>query len=159
MPFFWPMRASSWNQISTGLPLGRSARWALSVRAKFFISLDDLAVLARVTRAGADVREPEFLQRRADITLLIGDAEAFFDEFLKVDAPPAHDAFDSPIRAGLHDPRQLHLLLRRQARLRPAVPGILETVRASLVEAVTPVPQRLPVHAADPGGFLTAHPV
>ena len=24
-PFFWPMRASSWNQISIGLPLGR---WA-----------------------------------------------------------------------------------------------------------------------------------
>jgi hypothetical protein len=30
------MRASSWNQISTGLPLATWARWALSVTAKFF---------------------------------------------------------------------------------------------------------------------------
>lgn len=33
-PFFWPMRASSWYQISTGLRSATSARWALSVAAK-----------------------------------------------------------------------------------------------------------------------------
>ena len=34
--FFWPMRASSWNQISIRLPFGRCPTWALSVWAKFF---------------------------------------------------------------------------------------------------------------------------
>ena len=35
-PFFCPSLASSWNQISTRLVLGRPARWAASVRGKFF---------------------------------------------------------------------------------------------------------------------------
>ena len=56
--------------------------------------MTDLAVLARVTRAGADVGEPEFLQQRADVTFVISDAEAVFDELLKVDAAPPHDAVD-----------------------------------------------------------------
>ncbi len=30
------LRASSWNQISTGVISGRLSRWALSVREKFF---------------------------------------------------------------------------------------------------------------------------
>lgn len=49
-------------------------------REVFFIRLDDLAVLARMTRAGADVGEAEFLQQRPDVTLVIVDAEAFLDE-------------------------------------------------------------------------------
>src|SRR5215218_7243066 len=36
IPFFWPRRISSWNQISTGLLVERWARWALSVVGKFF---------------------------------------------------------------------------------------------------------------------------
>jgi hypothetical protein len=35
-PFFWPMRASSWNQISIRVSVGRPSRWVLSVREKFF---------------------------------------------------------------------------------------------------------------------------
>jgi hypothetical protein len=38
------------HQISIGVSLGKSQRCALSVRAKFFIRLDDPAVLGRVTR-------------------------------------------------------------------------------------------------------------
>ena len=32
----WPIRASSWNQISVGLPLARSGICAVTVAAKFF---------------------------------------------------------------------------------------------------------------------------
>ena len=35
-PFFCPNLATSWNQISTRLVLGRAAMWAASVRGKFF---------------------------------------------------------------------------------------------------------------------------
>ena len=35
-PFFCPNLASSWNQISSRLVLGRAAMWASSVRRKFF---------------------------------------------------------------------------------------------------------------------------
>ena len=35
-PFFCPNRASSWNQISTRVALGRPAMWAASVQGKFF---------------------------------------------------------------------------------------------------------------------------
>ena len=45
-PFFWPMRASSWNQSSIGLRFGRWARWAFSVVAKLFKSLDRALVRA-----------------------------------------------------------------------------------------------------------------
>jgi hypothetical protein len=36
MPFFWPMRASSWNQISIGLSCGRWPRCAFRVAGKSF---------------------------------------------------------------------------------------------------------------------------
>jgi hypothetical protein len=35
-PFFWPMRASSANQISSGAVSGRPSRGAFSARGKFF---------------------------------------------------------------------------------------------------------------------------
>jgi hypothetical protein len=33
---FWPTRASSWNQISSGLPRAAAGRAAATVSAKFF---------------------------------------------------------------------------------------------------------------------------
>jgi hypothetical protein len=36
VPFFWPMRASSWNHSSTFVRGGRSQRCAFSVRGHFF---------------------------------------------------------------------------------------------------------------------------
>jgi hypothetical protein len=106
------MRASSWNQISTGLPAGRSARWALSVTRKFFFELrHDPLILRRVARAGADVREAELVQDLADRALVVDHAEALADEALQVDPAPAHDAMHDPIRADLDELRQVGLLL------------------------------------------------
>ncbi len=34
--FFWPRRISSWNQISTGVALGRRLTFAATCRGKFF---------------------------------------------------------------------------------------------------------------------------
>ena len=52
---------------------------------------------------------------------------------------------------------QFRLLRWGQARLGATVPGILEPVRASRVEAVNPVTQGLAVHAAGPGRIFPAH--
>jgi hypothetical protein len=153
------MRASSWNRISTGVPLGRSAGWAFSVRAKFFVSLDDFAVLRRVARPGAHMRKAEFLHERPHMALMVVDAEALPDDALQIDPPPAHHAVDGPVRPGLHDLRQFRLLPGRLPRVIAAVPMVLQTIGTFCIETMHPVPQRLPVHAADPCRIRPAHPV
>ena len=45
------------------------------------------------------------------MALMIGDAEAFLDDLLKIDASPAHDTVDGRIGAGLDNLRQLGELL------------------------------------------------
>jgi hypothetical protein len=60
-PFFWPMRASSWNQISIRVSVGRS----------FFKSLDDFGVLTGMARARAHMGKAQLLEQRSDIALVI----------------------------------------------------------------------------------------
>ena len=158
-PFFCPILASSWNQIPTGLPGGRSARWALSVRWKFFVRIDDLATPRRVTRARAYVRKAKLLEQPADMAPVIGNAEALLDDMLEVDAPPAHDTIGGGIGTDLDDSGQFGLLVRRQARGWSAIPGIFQPVRPGDIEPVHPVAQCLPVHAANPGRIGPAHPI
>ena len=81
------------------------------MRGKFFISLDDLAILLRVLRAGADVGEAQGLQELADGLLVVVDAIALGDHLLQIDPAPAHHAMHGAIRAGL-DQRRQFLLLR-----------------------------------------------
>ena len=38
IPFFWPMRASSWNQISTGLPLATPGLMSIQRSRKVFLN-------------------------------------------------------------------------------------------------------------------------
>jgi hypothetical protein len=71
-----------------------------------------------MARACADVRKSELLQDLAHRALVIDDAEALGDDALQVDAPPAHDLVQSPVRAGLDEFRQRRLLLCREARRR-----------------------------------------
>lgn len=103
--------------------------------------------------------EAEFLQQLTDIAFVIDNPEALLDDALQIEAPPAHHAVDRRVGAGLHDPRQFRLLLRRQPRLGAAIPGVLQPLRTGIVEAVHPIAQGLPVHAADPGRIRPAHPV
>jgi hypothetical protein len=90
---------------------------------------------------------------------MVVDAEALPDDTLQIDPPPAHHAVDGGVRPGLHDLRQFRLLPGRQPRVIAAVPMVLQTIGTFCIETMHPVPQRLPVHAADPCRILPAHPV
>ena len=103
-----------------GLSSGTPSRWALKSRGKFLESLDNLGVLAGMARTRADMGEAELLQQRPDITFAIIDPEAVLDDALKIDAPPAHDAVDFPVRSGLDDRGEFGLVCRREAPIRAA---------------------------------------
>ncbi len=147
------MRASSWNQISTGVCGGRAARCAFSVLRSFFVSLYDPLVLRGVARPCADVGEAELLQKRPDVALVKIDAEALLDDALKIDASPTHNAVFLAIRPSLDEACEFGQLLRRQTRLGAFRPVIEKAFRPGGVEAMNPVAQRLPIHAADLGRF------
>ena len=128
-------------------------------RRSFFERLDRALVLPRVTRAGADMREAEPLEELADRALVVGDPEALQDHALQVDPAPAHDPVHGPVRPGLDEFCDLGPLLGREARLGSLRPAVQETVGAVRVETMNPVPQRLPVHPADPGRLRPVHAV
>ena len=102
---FWPIRASSWNHISIGVPAGSSYRWALSVREKFLVSRDDLGVLTWMLWVCAHVREAELLQQRSDIAFAIVDAQALGDDVLQTDAVPAQALNEWNFQPGLSSMR------------------------------------------------------
>jgi hypothetical protein len=141
-----------------GFRMAMSPTGALSVAGKFFERLDRPLILSRVTRTGADVREAERLQL-ADRAFMIGDPEALADHPLQVDPAPAHDPVYGPVRTRLDEFREFGPLLRREARLGSLGPAVQKTVRTVCVEPMHPVPQRLPVHPADPGRLRPVHPV
>jgi hypothetical protein len=129
------------------------------VAPKFFELRHDPLVLRRVTRAGADVREAELVQELADRALMGGDPEAIEDHPLQVDPTPAHNTMHGSVRTGLDEAGQLGLLLGGEAgrvAFGPGVPKAIGTVR---VEPMHPVPQGLPVHAADPRRLRPVHAV
>lgn len=112
-----------------------------------------------MARARAHRREAKPLEKLSDIALVKRDAEPQVDHALEVDSPPARHAIDLGVRASFNNLRQFGQLIPRQTRLRPAHPIVDETVRTVSVEPVNPIPQRLAIHAADPGCFATIHPV
>jgi len=99
------------------------------------------------------VGEAEFLEERSHITLVKIDAECLSDDALEVYASPAHDAVPLAIRSRLDDLGECGQLLRRQARFRTIRPIVEEAFRASGVEAMHPIAQRLPIHPANPRGL------
>jgi hypothetical protein len=94
-----------------------------------------------------------------DRALVIGHPEALGDEMLQVDPAPAHDTMHGPIRTGLDQAGQFRLLVWRQAPRVALGPGVLQPVGTAFVEAVDPVAQGLPVHAADPCRVRPVHPL
>src|SRR4051794_41797226 len=78
---------------------------------------------------------------------------------LKVHPPPAHDALHGPVWSGLDEVGQFGLWRGRGAGRVALGPAVRQPLRAVLVEAVHPVAQSLPVHAADAGGLGLVHPV
>src|SRR3954468_18194426 len=153
------MRASSWNQISMGLPGGRSTKWAFSVAEKFFELRHDALILSRMARAGADVRKADPVQDLAHGALVVDDTEALSDEVLQVDPAPTHDPVHGPIRSGLDEAGEFSLLLGAEAGRVALGPNVLQPLGSVLVEAMDPVSQGLAIHAADAGGLCPVHPV
>jgi hypothetical protein len=86
------------------------------VRTKFFISLDDLAILGRVARSGAHMREAELLEQLADMAFMIVDAKAIVDHLLKIDASPAYNAVDGRVGSLLDDLGQFGFLSHGKPR-------------------------------------------
>src|SRR3984893_7973409 len=112
-----------------------------------------------MARPGADVREAELLERAPQAHLRQIDTETLSENTLQVDAAPAYDPILLRVGAGLDELLQCIFLLVGELRRPPGRLDVDQTVRPVLVEAVRPVPQRLPVHAADPGRLGAVHPV
>ena len=108
-----PRLHSIWNQISIGVPCGKSGRWMFKTSAKFFKSLDHALILGRMARARAHMRESKPLEKLSDVALVKPDAEPLADDALEVDPTPAHDAVDPGVRAGFNNRRQFRQLTRR----------------------------------------------
>jgi hypothetical protein len=112
-----------------------------------------------MTRPGADLRKAELLEKLSDIAGMKVDAESLGDDPLEIDAPPPDDAIFLTVRASLDDLRELGQLLLRQARLGTLRPVVDQALRTRGVEAMHPVAQGLPIHAADLGCSSSVHPV
>jgi hypothetical protein len=103
------------------------------------------------------MREAQLLQKGRHMTLVIVDPEAFLDDPLEIDTPPAHHPVDGGVRPGFDNLGQLCQLLGRKPWLGATIPGVLEPFRPGFVETMHPVAQGLPVHPANPGGVRSAH--
>src|SRR4051794_41489352 len=99
----------------------------------FFECCHGLLVLSRMTRAGADVREAKLVQELAYGALVVAHAKALGDHALQIDPPPAHDAVDGPIRAGLDDLGQFRPLAGGEAVLVGILLGVPRAAPAPVV--------------------------
>src|SRR4249920_4220178 len=95
------------------------------------------------------MRKAELLQHAPEAHFRQIDAEAFPENTLEVAATPAHDPVLLRVGSGLDELLQRLLLLRRELRRPPRRFAVDQAGSTMLVEAVHPVPQCLPVHAAD----------
>jgi hypothetical protein len=104
-----------------------------------------------------DVAEPQRLQDPPDAALVHRHEETRHDLVPQIAQSPAHDTVFSDLRRLADPSRELRLLLDRQlGRRAPAVRTVRQTGDALLVVTHNPVAQRLPIHAAVPGGLRPA---
>src|SRR5260370_3477262 len=89
---FWPIRASSWNQISIGLPWAAAGSASFTRMAKFFKCLLRGLVSLRVARSHRQARELELPEKPADVTLPDLDVEPPLHHGLNMTAPPTTPA-------------------------------------------------------------------
>jgi hypothetical protein len=88
-----------------------------------------------------------------DIALVKVDAKTFLDHALEIDAAPAHDTVPLPIRSGVNNLGELRQLLGRKTGLGARLRMVEEAFRSVSVEAMNPITQCPPLHAAGLGGF------
>ena len=112
-----------------------------------------------MTRAGAHMREAQLLEKRADMAFVILHPKPVLDHALKIDPAPPNDTINLRVWTGLYDGDQFGLLLLRKSWWGTGCPVVEQTFGTSLVEPMHPVPERLPVHAANEGSLGAAHAV
>ena len=101
----------------------------------------------------------ELSQQRSHITLVIIHAKPFLDDALQIDASPANDPIGAEIRPRINNRRQFGLLIGGQTRLDAPSMQVAQSVGPELVEPVNPVPQGLPIHAADARCVSAVHAI
>lgn len=124
-----------------------------------FKSLYRLGVLIGMQWSGADAREPELLENTTQTHFREVNPKTLANDALEVDAAPAHHCVRVRVGAGLDQLLEQPLVLVGQPRRPPRRLDVDQTIRAMLVEAVCPVPQRLPVHPANPRRLGAVHSV
>jgi hypothetical protein len=118
--------------------------------AKFFKSLDFARLLAEMTRPCRDVAKFKTPQNLANRALVVGDFPARPDHLLPVDAAPANHAVPVDLGAIFDQLGEFGFLFGRQPALDAGRLAIDQACRPRGVEPEHPIPQRLPIHSADP---------
>ena len=150
----WPTRASSWNQISSGLPAACSGSAAVTNSGKFFKGLLGRRIAVGVLGTCGKTAEVELAQQLADRALVQRHAEALGDALAQVRASPAHHPIPLRVRPLLDPGGEFGLLRRREAGLAPRRGSVGQPRKPLGVVAVDPIAQGLALHAAAPGGLL-----
>ena len=112
------MRASSSNQISTGVVAGADpSRWAFPARAGSFPEASTIrSSWSRMARPGAHGK-PSFLRSFPAAGAGEVGTDLYGDDALEINPSPAHDAVLLTIRSRLDNLRELSQLRRRKAGL------------------------------------------
>jgi hypothetical protein len=112
-----------------------------------------------MTRTRTHVGEAELFQDRSDIALVKVNTEPFLDDGLQINTPPANNAIYLMIRSSLDDGSQFGSLFARQPGLDTSGMAVQKSFGAKLIEAMDPVTQGLPVHAANTCGIGPVHAI
>jgi hypothetical protein len=105
------------------------------------------------------VGEAKLLQKRTDVSLAIVNAEALFDDPLKVDPPPANDAILLAVGSCLDNSSQFRKLLSTQPWFNAACMDVAQTIRPLVIETMNPIAQGLAIHPAYAGGVRPVHAI
>ena len=107
----------------------------------------------------ADVGIVEFLQKRADVSLAIDNAEALLDDPLEIDPPPANEAILLAVMPRLGDSSKLRQPFSAQPWRHAACMDVAQTIRTLIVKTMNPVAKRLALHSAYAGGVRPVHAI
>jgi hypothetical protein len=112
-----------------------------------------------VLRTHRESAKAQPYQLLAHSLLMHLDTETRLDLALQVNVAPAHHPVRRRVRTLAYHLRQLSFLLNAQQRRRPSPATVRQPLQPFGVEAVNPIAQRLPVHAAGLGSAPAGHPL
>src|SRR6202453_4404855 len=130
------MRASSWNQSSSGLPLVAAIHDSRLVVFMMARSRRELSIAERAQFAAQD---------------LFGDRDAILTEYplRKIDQPPAHDAMDRRVRTSLDHGDERTPLVVIELRGMPGRLAVDQAIRPPEIKSQDPIANGLQPHAPE----------